>query len=55
MGWYRIFPIRATATSAVSDLRDSAVKKGLIWAPEHGRVAFTVPHMAEFIRRQATD
>jgi hypothetical protein len=39
--------------SAASDVRDSAIKKGLIWAPEHGRVAFTVPHMADFIRRQS--
>lgn len=44
----------STAT-AVSDVRDSAIKKGLVWAPEHGRVAFTVPHMADFIRRQIAD
>jgi hypothetical protein len=32
--------------------RASLISKGLIYAPEHGRVAFTVPGMAEFIRRQ---
>ncbi|WP_457142333.1 ATP-binding protein [Mycobacterium sp. URHB0021] len=45
--------LMGSAATAVSDVRDSALKKGLIWAPEHGRIAFTVPHMADFIRRQA--
>lgn len=35
--------------------RDACIKKGLIWAPERGVVAFTVPGMAEFIRRQPAD
>ena len=39
-------------TTAISDIRDSAMKKGLVWSPEHGRIAFSVPGMAEFIRRQ---
>ncbi|MCP9276947.1 ATP-binding protein [Mycolicibacterium arenosum] len=47
--------LMGASASAVSDVRDSALKKGLIWAPEHGRIAFTVPHMADFIRRQAGD
>jgi DNA polymerase III delta prime subunit len=38
--------------SGVSDVRDSALRKGLTWAPEHGRIAFTVPGMADFIHRQ---
>ncbi|RRQ26215.1 ATP-binding protein [Rhodococcus sp. Eu-32] len=42
-------------TTSVSDIRDSAIKKGLIWAPEHGRISFTVPGMADFIRRQSTE
>jgi hypothetical protein len=33
--------------------RANLIAKGLIYAPEHGVVAFTVPGMAEFIRRQA--
>lgn len=32
--------------------RASLIAKGLIFAPEHGVVAFTVPCMADFIRRQ---
>lgn len=39
----------------VSDVRDTAIRKGLIWAPEHGRIAFTVPGMADFILRQSTE
>ena len=42
-------------TSGVSEVRDSLIKKGLIWPPEHGRVAFTVPGMNDFIRRQPTE
>ena len=32
--------------------RDSCIRKGLIWSPALGLVAFTVPGMADFIRRQ---
>lgn len=32
--------------------RGKLINKGLIYAPEHGVVAFTVPTMAEFIARQ---
>lgn len=35
--------------------RASLIAKGLIYAPDHGLVAFTVPGMASFIRRQAAD
>ncbi|QDQ99514.1 ATP-binding protein (plasmid) [Tomitella fengzijianii] len=38
--------------SSASPIRDSLIKKGLIWAPEYGRIAFTVPGMAAFIHRQ---
>lgn len=38
--------------SGVSTIRDALIKKGLIWSPEYGKVAFTVPGMADFIRRQ---
>lgn len=51
----RVAAEMGTTTTAVSDLRDSTIKKGLIWSPEHGRVAFTVPHMADFILRQPVD
>lgn len=35
--------------------RASLIAKGLIYAPEHGQVAFTVPQMADFIARQHSD
>lgn len=44
--------VMGLGTNGVSDVRDSAIKKGLVWSPEHGRIAFTVPGMADFIRRQ---
>lgn len=43
------------STAAISDVRDSAIKKGLVWSPEHGRIGFTVPGMDDFIRRQPED
>lgn len=48
----QVATLMGSTANGVSDVRDSAMKKGLIWAPEHGRIAFTVPGMAEFIRRQ---
>jgi hypothetical protein len=35
--------------------RASLIGKGIIYAPEHGSVAFTVPGMADFIARQPAD
>lgn len=32
--------------------RDNLIKKGMIFAPEHGQVAFTVPLFDEFMRRE---
>ena len=32
--------------------RAALIAKGLVYAPEHGRIAFTVPGMADFISRQ---
>lgn len=37
---------------SVSPTRNGLISKGLIYAPEHGVVAFTVPGMASFIDRQ---
>ena len=39
--------------TGVGPFRDSLIKKGLIYAPEHGQVAYTVPGMADFIARQS--
>jgi hypothetical protein len=36
----------------ISVPRDQLIKKGLIYAPERGLVAFTVPGMVDFINRQ---
>jgi hypothetical protein len=55
---------RGTGTSVVAQrlggtlqsfgpTRAKLINKGLIYSPEHGVVAFTVPAMAEFIARQA--
>jgi len=38
--------------SSLGPARASLISKGLIYAPEHGEVAFTVPGMADFITRQ---
>jgi DNA transposition AAA+ family ATPase len=39
--------------SSLGPARASLISKGIIYAPEHGIVAFTVPGMAEFIQRQS--
>ncbi|MEP7046290.1 MAG: ATP-binding protein [Ilumatobacteraceae bacterium] len=36
-------------------VRARLIAKGLVFAPEHGSIAFTVPGMAEFIARQMAD
>lgn len=41
-----------TTPSAVSPVRDSLIKKGLIYSPDHGAVDFTVPHFSPFMRRR---
>jgi len=38
--------------SSLGPARARLISKGLVYAPEHGRVAFTVPGMAAFIARQ---
>ena len=38
--------------ASLGPARASLISKGLIYAPEHGIVAFTVPGMATFIQRQ---
>lgn len=40
--------------SALGPARASLIGKGLIFAPEHGQVFYTVPGMAAFIMRQMT-
>lgn len=38
--------------TSLGPTRASLIVKGLVYAPEHGVVAFTVPSMAAFIQRQ---
>lgn len=47
--------VAATGKRRVSDLsvaRNELIKKGLVYSPERGLLAFTVPGMSEFIARQ---
>ncbi len=44
-----------TKTTSLGPVRAGLIGKGLIYAPAHGRVAFTVPGMSDFITRQITD
>lgn len=39
-------------STAVGPTRANLIYKGLVYAPEHGVIAFTVPGMANFIIRQ---
>lgn len=41
--------------NAIGPARSKLINKGLIYAPEHGRLAYTVPGMASFIARQPTE
>lgn len=41
--------------TSLGPARASLIAKGLIYAPEHGIVAFTVPGMADFIARQSDE
>ena len=38
---------------SLSPARDALLKKGLIYASERGRIAFTVPHFGRYLRQQA--
>lgn len=40
------------SVNSFGPVRASLIAKGLVFAPEHGIVAFTVPAMADFIQRQ---
>jgi hypothetical protein len=40
-----------TDTRKASKRRDNLVKKGLIYSPSYGKLAFTVPHFAQYVQR----
>jgi AAA ATPase domain len=42
-----------TDQRSLSVQRDALIKKGLIHAPEHGAVDYTVPHFADYLKRRA--
>lgn len=44
--------MRKSRASALSVARNELIKKGLVYAPERGMLAFTVPGMHEFVLRQ---
>lgn len=37
--------------ASLGPVRANLISKGLVYSPEHGQIAFTVPGMAEFISR----
>lgn len=37
---------------SLSVQRDALIKKGLIHAPQHGAVDYTVPHFADYLKRR---
>lgn len=41
--------------TALGPICAKLIDKGLIYAPDHGVVAYTVPAMSSFIKRQVTD
>jgi hypothetical protein len=42
-------------STSLGPTRASLIAKGLVYAPEHGVISFTVPAMAAFIQRQPND
>ena len=44
-----------TQASSLGPTRAQLIQKGMIYAPDHGQVAFTVPGMADFIARQSRE
>lgn len=43
------------APSSLGPYRARLIQKGLVYSPEHGHVAFTVPGMADFVSRHRED
>lgn len=44
-----------TTVTNVSKLRDTLIKKGMIYSPSHGEISFTVPLFDEFMLRTMRD
>lgn len=41
--------------SSIGPYRAALISKGLVYAPEHGQLAFTVPGMAGYVERHHED
>jgi hypothetical protein len=39
-------------TTQVAGIRDSLIKKGLIYSSDYGKIAFTVPHFESYLKRR---
>ena len=50
----RVAEVLGRKPQSLSPARDALIKKGLIYASERGRIAFTVPHFGRFLRSDAT-
>ena len=44
-------PELAGRQSAISMTRRSLIRKGMIYAPQHGTLTYTVPMFADYLRR----
>ncbi len=55
-GWSRIGDIATrlgrTGSQALGPMRAKLIAKGIVYAPEHGMIAYTVPGMSDFVRRR---
>lgn len=43
--------VMGKTTSQVGPVRDALLRRGLLWSPRYGEIAFTVPLFDEFLRR----
>ena len=46
-----ILSVLGTTSNRISPVRSSLIKKGMIYSPHHGLLAFTVPLFAEYLNR----
>ncbi|HOQ52536.1 MAG TPA: ATP-binding protein [Micropruina sp.] len=46
----RVAEVLGRKPQSLSPARDALIKKGLVYASERGRIAFTVPHFGRFLR-----
>lgn len=41
---------REAGYAATTETGDALIKKGIIYSPRHGEIAFTAPHFGDFMR-----